>query len=57
MVTCARCGAVGDGGEGSLPLGWSLATEDERVEYLCPACVRANIRSIEGKLPGEYWEH
>jgi hypothetical protein len=27
-----------------------------RVEFLCPACARANIRAIEGKLPEEYWE-
>lgn len=39
-----------------LPEGWSLVTENRRVEYQCPTCVRANIRSIEGKLPEEYWE-
>jgi hypothetical protein len=42
--------------DGGLPEGWSIVTENRRVEYQCSACVRANIRSIEGKLPEEYWE-
>lgn len=34
-----------------------MVTERKRVEYQCVGCVRSNIRSIEGKLPEEYWEH
>jgi len=40
-----------------IPAGWSIATEGERVEFICVRCVRANLRSIEGKLPQEYWEY
>ena len=42
---------------GGIPAGWSIATEDERVEFICVRCVRANLRAIEGKLPQEYWEY
>jgi len=33
-----------------------MVTERKRVECQCVSCVRSNIRSIEGKLPEEYWE-
>ena len=39
-----------------MPPGWSFAVENGRMTYTCPDCTRANIRSIEGKLPEEYWE-
>jgi hypothetical protein len=41
-----------------VPQGWSFSVEDRgrRLVYTCPDCTRANIRSIEGKLPEEYWE-
>jgi hypothetical protein len=44
--------------EEGLPTGWSFAVEagGKRMTYTCPDCTRANIRSIEGKLPEEYWE-
>jgi hypothetical protein len=54
--TCSNCGTSAVAAEDSLPPGWSMVTENRRVEYQCDACVRANIRSIEGKLPREYWE-
>lgn len=54
--TCSRCGTAGTCAKDGLPPGWSIATAGKRVEYLCPACVRSNIRAIEGKLPEEYWE-
>jgi hypothetical protein len=54
--TCSRCGGSGEAPEDGLPPGWSLATERRGVEQLCATCTRANIRSIEGKLPEEYWE-
>lgn len=54
--TCARCGTIAGCAPGGLPEGWSFATEGKRVEYVCPTCVRHNIRAIEGKLPQEYWE-
>ena len=55
--TCSHCGTQAEAPDGGLPEGWSLVTERRGVEYQCPTCVRANIRSIEGKLPSEYWEH
>jgi hypothetical protein len=54
--TCARCGSTAEAPEGGLPEGWSLSTERRGVERVCRDCTRANIRSIEGKLPEEYWE-
>jgi len=39
-----------------IPMGWSFNMEDDRMVHLCPACVRANIRAIESKLPQEWWE-
>ncbi|MEA3077408.1 MAG: hypothetical protein QOF60_2316 [Actinomycetota bacterium] len=55
--TCSYCGTQVEAPADGLPEGWSLVTENRRVEYQCPTCVRANIRSIEGKLPEEYWEY
>ncbi|HEX2849252.1 MAG TPA: hypothetical protein VHN98_01810 [Acidimicrobiales bacterium] len=54
--TCSRCGATADAPEGGLPEGWSLESNERGIGFLCGTCVRANIRSIEGKLPEEYWE-
>jgi hypothetical protein len=54
--TCSRCGTAGEAPEDGLPLGWSLATGDRGVERLCLECTRINVRSIEGKLPEEWWE-
>ena len=53
---CSRCGTAGDGPADGTPPGWSFGFEGGRVTYTCPDCTRANIRSIEGKLPEEYWE-
>ena len=65
MVTrsCSRCGAQAEAPDDGLPAGWSFEVEsprpgreEGRMTYQCPACLRANIRAIEGKLPEEYWE-
>lgn len=56
LRTCSACGTQESAPADGLPEGWSLVTEHRRVEYQCVRCVRANIRSIEGKLPQEYWE-
>ena len=56
MRTCSYCGTQASAAVDGLPPGWSLVTEKRRVEYQCLTCVRSNIRSIEGKLPEEYWE-
>jgi hypothetical protein len=52
---CSRCGAPADSGQ-SLPPGWSLVTDERGVALLCLECTRANVRSIEAKLPEEWWE-
>ena len=53
---CSRCGRTEACAEGGLPAGWTVGMEGRRVEYLCPACARGNIRAIEGRLTEEYWE-
>ena len=53
---CARCGSAGDGPDDGMPEGWSLDVGDRGVQYLCRACTRDNVRSIEAKLPQEWWE-
>ncbi|MEY2473384.1 MAG: hypothetical protein QOK28_2713 [Actinomycetota bacterium] len=57
-VACARCGkqAEVDDDDGT-PAGWTFETERGRVLRYCIECVRDNIRSIEAKLPEEYWEY
>ena len=54
-VTCARCGETVRCAADGMPPGWTLMTENERVSYVCVRCARENLRSIEAKLPEEYW--
>lgn len=54
-VTCGMCGTSEACAEGSMPPGWTFTTEAKRVVYLCVKCARENLRSIEAKLPEEYW--
>lgn len=57
LRSCARCGTPGDGPDGGMPEGWSLDVDPDRgVQYLCGTCTRDNVRSIEAKLPQEWWE-
>jgi len=53
---CARCGVQGEGPEEGMPTEWTFSVEDGRTVLFCSACVRDNIRSIEAKLPEEWWE-
>ena len=59
---CARCGSAGDGPDDGMPEGWSLDVSSsgpnggQRVQYLCGPCTRDHVRSIEAKLPQEWWE-
>ena len=55
-VSCSRCGTTGEAPDDGSPAGWSFSVEDGRIHWLCPDCARRNIRSIEGKLPEEWWE-
>lgn len=42
--------------DSDLPAGWSLVTDERGLRHVCRACTRANVRSIEAKLPEEWWE-
>jgi len=53
---CARCGLTGDGPDDGMPECWSINVTDRGVTYLCATCTRDNVRSIEAKLPQEWWE-
>ena len=55
-ATCGRCGKQQEVAEkDSTPLGWTFETERRRVTRYCTECARSNIRSIEAKLPEEWW--
>jgi hypothetical protein len=54
-VSCSRCGAAPEDGT-DIPAGWSFSTSARGLEWLCLACTRTNVRSIEAKLPEEWWE-
>jgi len=54
-ATCSHCGTLADD-DSDLPAGWSLVTNERGMGRLCSACTRTNIRSIEAKLPEEWWE-
>ena len=56
MATCSRCGTVEEVDGDGLPAGWSLVTDERGMGYVCLECTRANVRSIEAKLPEEWWE-
>lgn len=55
-VYCSRCGTAGSTVRGGIPGGWSVGFAGGRLEHICIACARTNIRAIEGKLPEEWWE-
>jgi hypothetical protein len=50
---CSMCGTAAGGEE--LPPGWSMATSERGIQWLCLDCTRRNVRSIEAKLPEEWW--
>lgn len=54
-LVCSRCGMSADD-DSDLPAGWSLETDRRGVRPMCLACTRTNVRSIEAKLPEEWWE-
>ena len=54
-LTCSQCGEMATCPEDGIPSGWTLITENQRVSYVCVRCAREHLRSIEAKLPEEYW--
>jgi hypothetical protein len=53
--SCSVCGAVAAPDDVGAALAWSTSVEGSRRRDVCPACTRTNVRSIEGKLPEEWW--
>ncbi|HEX9697654.1 MAG TPA: hypothetical protein VGB64_15230 [Actinomycetota bacterium] len=54
--SCRMCGATATCVPGGLPPGWSFSAEPGGITFMCDDCARRNIRSIEAKLPSEWWE-
>lgn len=53
---CSSCGQSREQEtESTWALAWSVEYVEGRAIWVCPACVRANVRAIESKLPTEYW--
>jgi hypothetical protein len=52
-VYCQRCGQPAS--SVPPPLGWSSGHERGRTVWVCEACTRRNLRSIEGKLAEDWW--
>ena len=51
QVTCSVCGTTAEG----PPLTWSMQVSERGQTWLCEACARDNLRSIEGKLDEAWW--
>ena len=54
-VLCARCGQNRAAAAPIEALAWACDRQGDRTTWLCPACARAHVRDIEGKLPEAYW--
>ncbi|GGO85751.1 hypothetical protein [Wenjunlia tyrosinilytica] len=50
-IVCALCGTARD----RLPLTWTCSVENGTQHYLCEACARTHLRSIEGRLDPTWW--
>ena len=55
QVSCVVCGTDGDLDDLQVMLGWSMSSNGDERRATCPPCTRAHVRSIEGKLPEEWW--
>jgi len=54
VKACSRCGTVAEQDD-QLPSGWSFETSERGILWTCQTCTRDNVRSIEAKLPEEWW--
>jgi hypothetical protein len=54
VKACSRCGTVAEHDD-ELPPGWSFETSERGILWTCQTCTRDNVRSIEAKLPEEWW--
>lgn len=52
-ASCSWCGTQA----AEVPATWSCQTSERGrgVEWLCTACTRSNLRSIEGQLGADWW--
>ncbi|MFF3315708.1 hypothetical protein ACFYV5_09355 [Streptomyces sp. NPDC003035] len=50
-IVCARCGRTAE----EPPVTWTFSVENGARRYLCEACSRENLRSIEGRLDPSWW--
>ena len=50
---CTVCGTRSAPEESRL--AWSLQVGARGEQWLCPACTRAHVRSIEGRLDEAWW--
>lgn len=60
-AVCAMCGRIADGKvDGDPPLGWCAdlveGADGQYIKWICAACTRRYVRSIEAKLDAEWWE-
>ena len=54
--TCAWCASsVDDATDPATAMLWTVSIEAGVVRHECPACVRANLRSVEAKLDSPDW--
>ena len=59
-VACSLCGRVADPDiDGDPPMTWCADVVETRsghtTRWLCPACTRKYVRSIESKLDQTWW--
>ncbi|HEX3786149.1 MAG TPA: hypothetical protein VHX38_41420 [Pseudonocardiaceae bacterium] len=56
VVACTSCGQQRAADCAPFEaMAWSSERDRGVVRWLCPACARAHVRDIEGKLPVNYW--
>ena len=62
-AVCSSCGTSPDPSlAGDPPLGWSTECDPSastgdgtQVRWMCAACTRRHVRSIEAKLDQQWW--
>jgi len=53
---CSMCSRLADPvRDGDPPLAWSADLIEARTRWICPACTRTYVRSIEAKLDQVWW--
>ena len=54
-IVCSVCGAA-PAEDDTAALAWMRETDQRgRATWVCPACTREHVRSIEAKLDQEWW--